>query len=110
MTEQLPKYRVVTESFTNQASLFEDQLNELAELGYRVSQLATVRPIEDWTDGEYIAIMSLKSSPDLQEGEDFQNADIGSERQRELEQAGYIAIANYSKHITWMKPRSEASP
>lgn len=104
MEEELKKYRVVTESYTHDASFFEDKINALSEVGYRVSQLATVRPIEGWTDGEYIAIMSLKSI-DLSKGADFENADIGSSKQRQLLSNGYVAIANYSKHITYMKTK-----
>jgi len=59
---ELKKYRVVTESYTNDSSFFEEKINALAEVGYRVSQLATVRPLEGWTDGEYIALMSLHSN------------------------------------------------
>jgi len=51
--------------------------------------------------------MYLSSTVDLTQYKGFENVDIGSPRQTELEKMGYEGIANYSKHITWAKPNEK---
>ena len=97
MSEQeISKYRTVTAC---KLSELEEKMNVLVSEGYRyIGELNN-------PGGDFIIIMGLRSTPDLQLHEDFTNADIGSIQQHELEKAGYTAIANYSKHMTWAKPK-----
>ena len=76
------------------------RINTLAEAGYRVHTI-------DINQG--VALMSLKSSPDIQNAEDFMNLPIGADIAIQI-MDGWIPIANYSKHVTLMKVKpSDAS-
>ena len=76
---------------------FEDKINALAEQGYRINSI---------NHDQGIATMSLKSSPNIQNAEDFMNLPIGADINIQI-QNGWIPIANYSKHITLMKMKDD---
>ena len=50
--------------------------------------------------------MYLSSSVDLSLFKDFENVPIGDERQKQVQELGYIPLEKYSKHITWMVPKT----
>ena len=104
MSEQeVSKYRLVVGTTFDLA----DKMNALVEEGYRfIENLGEVQVLgRDQYEHGFAVIMGLRSTPDLQTLGNFENADIGSTYQRELESKGYVAIANYSKHMTWAKPK-----
>ena len=99
METTLPKYVIVTSQFIHgdgpegSTEVFK-RVSALAEQGYRVHTV-------DFSENR--VLMSLKSSPDIQNGEDFVNVPIGDEYMATAIQDGWIPIANYSKHVTLMK-------
>ena len=96
MSEQ-DKYQ---DFFANDLDELVKKTDKLVKMGYKIQATHWIR------ETPYLMhrTMSLSSSPDLKKYELFENADIGSQKQRELENLGYKAIANYSKHITWGRP------
>ena len=96
MEAQLPKYNLITRinnlDHTERINDYLDRINEQAELGYRIHTFNLDH-----------ALLSLKSSPNIQDAEDFVNVPIGEERMADLLAGGWVAIANYSKHVTLMR-------
>lgn len=98
MEAQLPKYNLIIRinrpDHNEMLDDYLDRINEQAELGYRIHTFDL-----DHT------LLSLKSSPNIQDAEDFVNVPIGEERMAYLLEEGWIAIANYSKHVTLMRKK-----
>ena len=76
--------------------------NRLAKQGYKI--LETI-PLKDMGTELFLRTMYLSTSIDLSQYEGFDNVDIGTDKQFQYEKLGYRGIANYSKHITWAKPK-----
>ena len=98
MEAQLPKYNLITRinnlDHTERINDYLDRINQQAELGYRIHTFDL-----DHT------LLSLKSSPNIQDAEDFVNVPIGEERMADLLSDGWIAINAYSKHVTLMRKK-----
>ena len=98
---ELDKYWVIEASSTLAAN---EKIAKFEKQGYK---LLDVKPYQGVGGSCFIITMYLPSTPDLGNYIGYENADIGSSRQIELERLGYKAMANYSKHITWAKPNEE---
>ena len=98
MSQELDKYWVIEASSTLVAN---EKISKFEKQGYK---LMDVKPYQGVGGSCFIITMYLPNTPDLGNYEGYENADIGSQRQKELEGQGYKAISNYSKHITWGKP------
>ena len=97
MEAQLPKYRFCIQRHNEELPSWMEKINALAEVGYRIHSIDLDR---------CVATMSLKSTPDIQNAEDFVNLNIGDPKINELIQVeGWIPIANYSKHVTLMRKK-----
>ena len=96
---ELDKYWVIEASSTLTAN---EKINKFEKLGYK---LMDVKPYQGVGGSCFIITMYLSSTPDLGKYEGFENIEIGTPRQHEVEKLGYKALFPYSKHITWAKPR-----
>ena len=96
---ELDKYWVISANSFVQAN---EKISKFEKLGYK---LMDIKPYNGIGGDCFMITMYLPTTPDLKNHELYENADIGSQRQAELEKQGYKAISNYSKHITWAKPR-----
>ena len=108
MSEKQPKY-IVIEGSTRED--IQTKINSFAEDGYKVHNYTYNEysyPEEGICGHKYTALMYLSSS-NLDNLEGFENADIGSTRQNVFENSGYRPIANYSKHMTWARPKDETA-
>ena len=84
-----------------------EKANEKVLEGYKIQETivsVTQEDVSGHTMSDISYLMYL-SSFNLADFKDFTNAEIGSLEQKELETDGYVSLANYSKHITWAKPK-----
>ena len=80
------------------SALFQDDLNEAVELGYRIRSLE-IQP--DY----YCAVMELDTDPDLSEARNFvkvepdMNTEEGTPLIEQLYSKGWRITSEYSKHV-----------
>ena len=100
MSQEQDKYQ---DFFANDLTELIQKTDKWVRQGYKILSTEVVRG----GSFDFLALrtMYLSSSVDLSKYEGFDNADIGSDKQFTYEKLGYEGIANYSKHITWAKPR-----
>ena len=100
MSQEQDKYQ---DFFANDLTELINKTDVWVKRGYKILSTDVVRG----GSFDFLALrtMYLSSSVDLSKYEGFDNADIGSDKQFTYEKLGYEGIANYSKHITWAKPR-----
>ena len=96
---ELDKYQ---DFFANDLTELVKKTDIWVKQGYKVLSTEVLRT---GIDPLILRTMYLSSTVDLTQYKGFENVDIGSPRQTELEKMGYEGIANYSKHITWAKPK-----
>ena len=104
MTENESKFVIINVCVDSDArqDLFVNNLNDAYERGYDLSKFIV--------EGKnHIALMRLRTTPDLSRGRDFVNIDLdknmedGSPLIAKMLREGWTTIANYSKHVTLMK-------
>jgi len=83
---------------TSKPTLFQDDLNEAKELGYRIRSLET-------QPDYYCAVMELDTDPDLSEARNFvkvepdTNTKNGTPLIEQLYSKGWRITSEYSKHV-----------
>ena len=86
-------------------------MNALAEVGYALSHFGYDAARTDESNDVYHAVMSLRSSPDLQNAGDVVNVEKdtnmpdGTPMIRKMVADGWVVLSEYAKVVCLIKPK-----